>query len=205
MKIYLTSNSGASGIKRRAAPPDLEKQYKKIRNKYSREGVISFIWGKDTAFLGNNYITVKNIVHMIAAYGLDEEMIDAAQRITGLIKADKIDLKRSYRHFGFELRRTNPTELGLLYEILPREVAFKLFEREYFVPNKHKMVIANKLLLCFSSADQAADFLHDLWSKHPHQTGSILRRSDLAKDFAFRRYERSELLSHFASKKQDRI
>ena len=195
MKIHLTSN--------RAVPPALEKPYKKIRSKYSREGGINFIRGKETAFLRGNYITVKNIVHMIAAYGLEEELIDAAQRVTGLIMADKIDLKRSYRQFGFELRRINPTELGLLYEILPREAAFKLFEHEYFVPNKHKMVIANKLLLCFSSADQAAEFLHDLWSKYPQQTEAILRRSDLAKDFTFRRYERSELLSHFAAKKQE--
>ncbi|MEE8638489.1 MAG: hypothetical protein V3T21_05550 [Candidatus Margulisiibacteriota bacterium] len=198
MKIYLMSSSGASGTARRAAPPALEKQYKKIRNKYSRDGVINFIWRKDTAFLRDYYITVKNIVHMIAAYGLDEEMIDAAQRITGLIKADKIDLKRSYRHFSFELTRIHPTELGILYEILPRDVAFKLFEHEYFVPNKQKMVVANKLLLCFSTAQQAADFLYDLWSKYPNQTDAILHRGPLSEDFAFRRYERSEFLREFA-------
>jgi len=113
----------------------------------------------------------------------------------------KIHPAQSYTGPKIKSRKISYYELGVLYELLPREIALPLFAKNHFVPNKYKINMGNKLLLCFSTIEEAAKFTHTLWQKYPHQTECLLERYSDAEDLPYFRYERSEFLELFDSKR----
>ena len=113
----------------------------------------------------------------------------------------KIHPAGSYAGPKIRSRKISYYELGVLYELFPREIALPLFAQNYFVTNRYLINTGNKLLLCFSTLEQAAQFAHALWQKYPHQTECLLERYSDAEDLPYFRYERSEFLELFDSKR----
>jgi len=113
----------------------------------------------------------------------------------------KIHPAQSYTGPKIKSRKISYYELGVLYELLPREIALPLFAKNHFVPNKYKINMGNKLLLCFSTIEEAAKFTHTLWQKYPYQTECLLKWYSDAEALPYFRYERSEFLELFDSKR----
>lgn len=202
MNIHPARSYAGPKIRSRKIPSNEE--YRALKS-FEPETLLDFIKLQINAIERHDYGGVIDIVQYVVVSDFEPKIFMRAGWTIEKIDIRHVNFHHNYRQFGFKKKIMHYYELGVLYELLPREIALPLFAQNYLVADRFKVNTGNKLMLCFSKVKEAAQFAYALWKKYPFETESLLRRYYDTEDIPYFRYGRSGFLREFDSLRMPEI
>ena len=111
---------------------------------------------------------VYKILEIVRATDQAKPILTTARKALACVSAAELG-QDDYRQFGFPARKNAVYYLGALFELLPRDIALKLFVAQHPVTPFYKptYIRAAHVLLQFSSEEKALEFVKDLIAHAP--------------------------------------